>query len=221
MQQAPRPTVAEEEAGAEGQQAAGLVVVEKEAEAESQGNKEAQFGNEKESVEEGSLSLSSCEFEFEEEGVADQRKRPVKCKPEEEKGFDKKRKSGVSASHTAELSSGGTPESETMEESGDYVDSPASSSRGQDIVRYDFEGVAFLQENDIASFVAASAVLSPAEDKTPAEEEQQSDDRNTGESIAGLDTDKVQGEGVTEGKWEEGRRKKKGSRKKEKSDVLK
>lgn len=106
-----------------------------------------------------------------------------------------------------------------MEESGDYVDSPASSSRGQDVVRHDFDGVAFLQGNDVASFVAVSAVLMPAADKTPAEEEQQSDDRNTGESIAGVDTDKVEGQGVTEGKWEEGRRKKKGHRKKDKSDV--
>ncbi|MGH0142883.1 UNVERIFIED_CONTAM: hypothetical protein FKN15_077271 [Acipenser sinensis] len=76
------------------QQAAGLAVVEKEAEAESQGNKEAQFGNEEESLEEGSSSSSSSEFEFEEEGVVDQRKRPVKRKPEEEEGFDIKKKVG-------------------------------------------------------------------------------------------------------------------------------
>ncbi|MGH0174644.1 UNVERIFIED_CONTAM: hypothetical protein FKN15_068341 [Acipenser sinensis] len=88
----PRPTVAEEEAGAEGQQAAGLAVVEKEADAESPGNKEPQFGNEEESLEEGSSSSSSSEFEFEEEGVVDQRMRPVKRKPEEEEGFDIKKK---------------------------------------------------------------------------------------------------------------------------------
>lgn len=50
-------------------------------------------------------------------------------------------------------------------EGGKYVDSPASSSRGEDVVRADFERATFLEEKDMASFSIVSAIMKSVEDK--------------------------------------------------------
>ncbi|MGH0178903.1 UNVERIFIED_CONTAM: hypothetical protein FKN15_000290 [Acipenser sinensis] len=104
------------------------------------------------------------------------------------------------------MGSGGMPEG--GDEGGNYVDSPASSSRGEDVVRADFEGAAFLEEKDMASFSIVSAIMKSVEDKavdldkTAVTEEvkmpsiESKEEESSGKKGAVSDADKIGEEGV-------------------------
>lgn len=221
-------------------------VVEEESNEESRGNNEAQIGNEEESLEEYSSSSdeSLSEFECEEEGTtaSRERRKSMKRKPEQDNEVDiMKKKVGevsVFCGEGSGMGSGGMPED--GDEGGNYVDSPASSSLGEDVVRADFEGAAFLEEKDMASFSIVSAIMKSVEDKavdldkTAVTEEVQmpsiesKEEESSGKIGAVSDADKlgeegvgIDGVGISELDWKmkKGKKDKKRGKKKDVTEV--